>query len=93
MPATKPVTDWADDYDIFDAEPVNDPYPIWRNLRDECPVPHTDRCSSICPRHSPRSLPSHDTANFSSVEVTVAPVERTLDEYGNESRSIIDSDA
>ncbi len=38
-----PVTDWATDYDIFDQGYVNDPYGIWAELRDRCPIAHTDR--------------------------------------------------
>ena len=38
-----PVTDWTTDYDIFDAEYITDPYPIWADLRNACPVAHTER--------------------------------------------------
>ena len=38
-----PVTDWATDYDIFAPEYVNDPFPVWDELRDRCPIAHTDR--------------------------------------------------
>ena len=37
------VHDWATDYDIFDEEYVRDPNPIWNDLRDRCPIAHTDR--------------------------------------------------
>jgi cytochrome P450 len=40
---TKPVTDWATDYDIFDLEYINDPYRIWAELRPACPIAHTER--------------------------------------------------
>ena len=40
---TPPVTDWATDYDIFDAGYIADPYGIWDELRDNCPIAHTDR--------------------------------------------------
>lgn len=43
MPNTASVEDWTTDYDIFDAEYITDPYPIWSDLRDECPVAHTER--------------------------------------------------
>ncbi|MEM9514551.1 MAG: cytochrome P450 [Actinomycetota bacterium] len=42
-PDTAPVTDWATDYDIFDPAYVENPYPIWEELRSVCPVAHTDR--------------------------------------------------
>lgn len=38
-----PVTDWASDYDIFDAEYIRDPYGIWAGLRQTCPIAHTAR--------------------------------------------------
>lgn len=40
---TPPVTDWATDYDIFDADYVRDPAPIWDDLRSRCPIAHTER--------------------------------------------------
>jgi cytochrome P450 len=38
-----PVEDWATDYDIFDPQYYTDPGPIWADLRQRCPVAHTDR--------------------------------------------------
>lgn len=38
-----PVTDWATDYDIFDPDYVRDPAPVWDDLRDRCPIAHSDR--------------------------------------------------
>lgn len=43
MTDIRPVTDWATDYDIFDQAYVDDPYPIWDELRQRCPVAHSDR--------------------------------------------------
>jgi cytochrome P450 len=40
---TAPVDDWATDYDIMDPGFVEDPYPVWSELRESCPIPHTDR--------------------------------------------------
>ena len=40
---TQPTHDWGNDYDIFDEEYVRDPYPIWDELREKCPVAHTER--------------------------------------------------
>lgn len=40
---TAPVSDWTRDYDIFDPAYVRDPYPIWQELRQQCPIAHTDR--------------------------------------------------
>ena len=38
-----PVEDWATDYDIFDPQYCTDPGPIWADLRQRCPVAHTER--------------------------------------------------
>jgi len=38
-----PVQDWATDFDHTDPGWVGDPYPIWDDLRQRCPVAHTDR--------------------------------------------------
>ena len=43
VPPTPPVEDWATDYDIFDDDYITDPYPMWADLRDKCPVAHTER--------------------------------------------------
>ncbi|MGI9607236.1 MAG: cytochrome P450 [Acidimicrobiales bacterium] len=42
-PRTEPVEDWATDYDIFDADYVTDPTPVWADLREQCPMARTDR--------------------------------------------------
>ena len=38
-----PVEDWTTDYDIRDADYIEDPVPIWADMRAKCPVAHTDR--------------------------------------------------
>jgi cytochrome P450 len=40
---TEPVLDWATDYDIFDPQYISDPFGIWDELRETCPMAHTDR--------------------------------------------------
>ena len=42
-PETCPVHDWASDYDIFDPDYVRDPAPVWDELRERCPMAHTER--------------------------------------------------
>jgi hypothetical protein len=39
----KPVADWTTDFDIFDPDYNLDPGPIWRDMRERCPIAHTDR--------------------------------------------------
>nr|WHW29285.1 putative cytochrome P450 [uncultured bacterium] len=43
MADTEPVQDWATDYDILDASYIQDPLPVWEELRGRCPIAHTDR--------------------------------------------------
>ena len=43
MSDTTPVDDWGTDYDIFDPEYVRDPAPVWAELRERCPVAHSER--------------------------------------------------
>ncbi len=43
MSDKQPVSDWAEDYDIFDEGYVKDPFPIWQDLRERCPIAHTER--------------------------------------------------
>lgn len=38
-----PVQDWTTDYDIRDDEYIENPVPIWAEMRDKCPIAHTDR--------------------------------------------------
>ena len=38
-----PVADWTTDYDIRDADYIEDPVPIWAEMREKCPIAHTDR--------------------------------------------------
>ncbi len=94
MTETEPVEDWSTDYDIFDPQFVTDPYPIWAELRSACPVAHTDRWGGS---YMPSTFETvtgvaHDVENFTSYEVSVAPVPVAYDEQGNRLRSIIASD-
>src|SRR5215510_12502742 len=40
---TGPVTDWATDFSHLEPEWSADPYPIQDDLRQRCPIAHTDR--------------------------------------------------
>ena len=52
--ATRPVTDWATDFDHTDPGWVNDPFPIWDELREKCPVAHSDRYGGVWLPVTPR---------------------------------------
>ncbi len=38
-----PVEDWTTDYDIRDPSYVENPVPIWAEMRERCPIAHTER--------------------------------------------------
>jgi cytochrome P450 len=37
------VTDWTTDFDILDPGYTENPGPIWRDMRERCPMSHTER--------------------------------------------------
>ena len=68
MAPTRPVTDWTTDYDILDDDYVADPYPIWDDLRQQCPIAHSDRWggSWLPTLYADVAAIAHDVAAFSS---------------------------
>ena len=76
-PVTAPVTDWAADYDIFDPQYVADPYGIWDELREACPMAHTDRWggSWLPTRYADVYAIAHDIEKFPSGNgISVVPM-------------------
>jgi len=73
MPARPPVKDWATDWDHLDPQWRNDPYPIWDDLRERCPIAHTDRFMGayLPTTYSAVKAISYDTEHFSSRRVVV----------------------
>lgn len=71
--ASEPVTDWTSDYDILDPEYVVNPYPVWDDLRQQCPVAHSTRWggSWMPTRYADVFAVAHDTEHFSSRDVGV----------------------
>ena len=68
MTDRQPVTDWAADFDHMDARWVDDPFPIWDDLRQRCPVAHTTRYGGV---HLPTRMAdvrdaAYDTETFSN---------------------------
>jgi len=43
-----PVHDFATDFDHTDPAWVKDPFPIWDELRQSCPVAHSERYGGTC---------------------------------------------
>ncbi len=69
-----PVTDWATDFDHTDPQWVADPYPIWEDLRERCPVAHSDRYGGVWlpVRHDDVAAVAYDTEHFTSRSVVVS---------------------
>jgi cytochrome P450 len=70
------VTDWAEDFDHTDPEWVSDPYPIWDELRERCPVAHTERYGGtwLPVRHDDVAAIAYDTEHFTSRSVVVSAI-------------------
>jgi cytochrome P450 len=68
-----PVHDFATDWDHTDPQWVSDPYPIWDDLRERCPVAHTDRYGGgwFPSTHEGVSKVANDTVNFTSRTVVI----------------------
>jgi hypothetical protein len=76
MPEHPPVTDWVHDFDHTDPRWTEDPFPIWEELRAECPVVHTKRflgCYLPTTYDAVKEI-AYDTEHFSSRRVIVRDV-------------------
>ena len=71
--APEPTRDWQTDYDLLDPRYALDPYPIWDELRQQCPVAHTQRHGgSFMPtRYDDLRAIARDHDRFSSRDVAV----------------------
>jgi len=87
MTTTEPVDDWAKDFDILDTSYVGDPFGIWAELRDRCPIAHTDRRGPtwMPTRYEDVTAIAHDVGHFSSRRVAVIPLQAAA---GEESRRV-----
>jgi len=70
-----PVNDWASDFDHFDPAFVEDPYPIYDELR-QCPVAHTDRYGgvNVLTSFDDVAEAAHDPERFTSRRIIVSEV-------------------
>ena len=68
-----PVEDFATDWDHTDPRWVHDPYPIWDELRERCPVAHTERYGGAWfpSTHAGVSAVATDTEHFTSRTVVI----------------------
>lgn len=67
------VTDWATDFDHTDDVWAADPYPIWDELREKCPIAHSDRYGGVWlpTRHDDVAAIAYDTEHFTSRSILV----------------------
>jgi cytochrome P450 len=75
MTATEPVSDWTTDYDIFDSSFVLDPYPKMSEIRETCPIAHSDRWggSWMPTRYEDVVAIAHEHDTFTSQNIIVVP--------------------
>ena len=87
--ASEPVTDWKTDYDIFAEEYKKNPFPIWDELREECPIAQTERWDgSFMPtRYEDLFNIARDTRRFSSRDVLFAQFGEPSEEMEFEERN------
>lgn len=73
MKARPPITDWATDFDHMHEDWTQDPYPIWQDLRQRCPIAHTDRFEGayLPVRYADIREIAYDPAHFSSRRIVL----------------------
>lgn len=73
-----PVTDWATDFDHADPEYNRHAHEIWADLRERCPVAHTDRYHGawLPVTHADVTRIAYDTEHFTSRSVVVSTAEQ-----------------
>ncbi|MEV1169248.1 cytochrome P450 [Nonomuraea sp. NPDC049784] len=71
---TGPVSDWATDFSHLEPEWAADPYPIQDDLRQRCPIAHTDRFGGgwLPTRHEDVAAIAYDTERFSSRSIIMS---------------------
>ena len=78
---TGPVSDWATDFSHMEPEWVADPYPIQDELRQRCPIAHTDRFGGgwLPTKYEDVAAVAYDTDNFSSRAIIMSNFRPPLD--------------
>jgi cytochrome P450 len=71
---TGPVEDWATDFSHLEPEWAADPYPILDDLRERCPIAHTDRFGGgwLPTRYEDVAAVAYDTENFTSRSIIMS---------------------
>jgi len=73
MRQREPVADWTTDFDVMDHAYVENPFPIWDDLRESCPIARTERRRGawLLTTYADVMEAAHDIGRFSSLEVGV----------------------
>ena len=73
---TGPVTDWATDFSHLDPRWAADPYSIFDELRERCPIAHTERFGGawLPVRYEDVAAIAYDTERFSSRSVVLSNI-------------------
>lgn len=68
-----PVSDWVHDFDHLDPRWIADPFPIWQEMREHCPIAHTGRFNGVYfpSRYEDVRAIAYDTEHFSSRRIIV----------------------
>jgi cytochrome P450 len=71
---TGPVADWATDFSHLELEWSADPYPIQDDLRQRCPIAHTERFGGawLPTRYEDVAAIAYDTERFSSRSIILS---------------------
>jgi len=79
---TGPVSDWATDFSHLEPEWSADPYPIQDELRQRCPIAHTERFGGgwLPTRYEDVAAIAYDTDHFSSRSIIMSNFRPPLDE-------------
>lgn len=84
------VDNWSTDYEIFDPQYATDPVPIWKDLRDRCPIAHSDRHerSELPTKYADVQAIAKMPEHFSSRDPLVVPLpegvrnDKNFEKYG-----------
>jgi cytochrome P450 len=69
------MIDWTSEYDIFSKEYIENPFEIWDDLREQCPIAHTDKWggSWLPTTYDIVTKMAREPEKFSSREIIVVP--------------------
>jgi cytochrome P450 len=76
MSERPPISDWTTDFDHTDPHWTENPFPIWDDLRQKCPVAHSERYLGVYLPTSYEAVRAiaYDTEHFSSRRIMVRNV-------------------